>query len=348
MDEQKIVITRPDDMHLHLRDGPMLETVLPYSSRDFGRAVVMPNLNPPITTIKLLKEYKYQITSAIPENHKFEPLMTLYLTDETKPKELKLGVDSGVLTAVKFYPAGATTNSARGVTNIDNCFSVFETMVELDLPLLIHGEVTDPEIDIFDRESIFISTILEPLRNRLPELRIALEHITTCDAVDYVNEADKNLGASITPHHLALNRNDIFTDGINPHNFCLPILKRERHRVKLVAAATSGSPKFFLGTDSAPHLSENKENACGCAGVFNSPNTLGVLASVFEQQDQLSNLEAFTSINGAKFYKLEANKEKIVMLKTKIPINEMRYIDVLSSRVKVFDPGFDVFWYVER
>jgi len=345
---KKLIITRPDDMHLHLRDSPILESIIGYTSRYFGRAVVMPNLSPPVTTVEMLNAYKDRIALAVPEKHNFEPLMTLYLTDNTKPEELRLGVSCGVLTAVKLYPAGATTNSEQGVTNINNCFAIFETMIELDLPLLIHGEVTDPSIDIFDRESVFIATVLDPIRNKFPDLRIVFEHVTTSDAVKYIRAADKNLFATITPHHLVLNRNDIFNGGINPYNFCLPILKRERHRLALIEAATSGDERFFLGTDSAPHLLQNKENDCGCAGIFNSLNTLAVLASVFEEQDKLNSLELFTSVNGSRFYKLEINKDKITLCKRESPIKKPIYINVLKSRIKVFDPGIDVFWDVEN
>ena len=347
MVEQKLIITRPDDMHLHLRDSPILEGVIGYSTKDFGRAIIMPNLSPPITTIDMLNSYRRRIELAVPETDNFKPLMTLYLTENIDSEELRQGVSTGVLTALKLYPAGATTNSKSGVRNISKCYKTFETMIDLDLPLLIHGEVTDPEVDIFDRESIFISSVLDPLRRNFPELRIVLEHITTIDSVQYIKEASKNLFATITPHHLVLNRNDIFNQGINPHNYCLPILKRESHRLALINAATSGDRRFFLGTDSAPHYLETKETSCGCAGIFNSINTLGVLASVFEEHDSLGKLELFTSVHGAKFYKLEENKQQIVLRKRKNIVNKIIYINVLDKQIKVFDPVRDIFWEVE-
>jgi dihydroorotase len=347
MIEKRVIIVRPDDMHLHLRDGAIMDSVVAYTSRDFARSVIMPNLNPPITTVDMARSYKKSILNATPASHNFEPLMTLYLTEETSPDEIKLGVEEGLIKAVKLYPAGATTNSLSGVTNIRKVFAVLDVMSDLKLPLLIHGEVVDESVDIFDREAVFIDKILDPLRDKFQELRIVLEHITTNNGVNYVKNANKNLAATITTHHLALNRNDLFQGGINPHNYCLPILKREEHRQSLIKAATSGNEKFFLGTDSAPHLIDSKESACGCAGIFNAPNTIGVLASIFEEYHALSNLESFTSLNGCKFYGLPPNKTKTVLVKKDLRVDFEKYIDVVENKVKVFEPGFDIYWHIE-
>ena len=347
MNTIEIQIKQPDDMHLHLRDGAVLRSVVKYSSHDFGRAIIMPNIIPPITSTAMAKIYKNQILAALPTGHLFDPLMTLYLTDSTDEKELQLGVEEGVLSAVKLYPAGATTNSELGVTKIENVFPIFETLVDLNLPLLVHGEIVDSKVDIFDREKVFIERILIPLRKNFPELRVVLEHVTTSDGVNYVKEAGANLFATITPHHLALNRNDIFRGGINPHNYCLPILKRESHRLTLLDAATSGDRRFFLGTDSAPHTLNHKEGSCGCAGVFNAPNTLGVLASLFEEKGALNNLESFTSINGCRFYNLPTSTKKITLIKGVTPVSYPNFIDTPSGKIKVFKPGFDVFWFVK-
>ena len=347
MNNSQIQISRPDDMHLHLRDGIILQSVVSYSSQNFGRAIVMPNLVPPITCTAMAKIYRNQILAAIPAGDLFEPLMTLYLTDSTTKHELRLGVEEGIFSAVKLYPAGATTNSELGVTKIEKVFSILETMVELDLPLLLHGEVVDSHVDIFDREKVFIDSILLPLRKNFPELRLVLEHVTTSDGVNYVKESNTNLFATITPHHLVLNRNDIFKGGINPHNYCLPILKRESHRLTLLDAATSGDTRFFLGTDSAPHTLDFKENSCGCAGVFNAPNTLGVLASVFEEKGALDNLEGFTSINGCKFYNLQVSSKKITLVKGDTPVSYPNFINTPKGKIKLFKPEFDVFWYVK-
>ena len=346
MDTIEIQIKQPDDMHLHLRDGEVLRSILKYSIHDFGRAIIMPNVVPPITSAAMAKIYRNQILAALPIGHPFEPLMTLYLTDSTDEKELRLGVKEGVLSAVKLYPAGATTNSELGITKIENAFPIFETLVELNIPLLVHGEIVDSKVDIFDRERVFIEHILIPLRKNFPELRVVLEHVTTSDGVNYVKEASSNLFATITPHHLALNRNDIFRGGINPHNYCLPILKRESHRLTLLEAATSGDSRFFLGTDSAPHTLNHKESSCGCAGIFNAPNTLGVLASLFEERGALNNLESFTSINGCGFYNLQTSSKKITLTKGATPVSYPNFVDTPSGKIKVFEPGFDVFWFV--
>ena len=284
---KEIEIIKPDDWHVHFRDNEILNAVVPETTRHFARSIVMPNLIPPILNAKQAIEYKKRIEKAIPKNDNFQPLMTIYLTEETNKYELKDAYNSGAVFAVKLYPAGATTNSDSGVKDIKKIMPILEMMAEIGMPLLIHGEVTDKEIDIFDREKIFIDHKLDFICKTLPALKVTLEHITTMDAVSYVKEANKNLGASITPHHLALNRNDIFVGGIKPHNYCLPILKREIHRQSLVQAAISGNSKFFLGTDTAPHLKENKENSCGCAGVFNASYSISILAQIFEDYESL-------------------------------------------------------------
>ena len=303
----QITITRPDDWHLHLRDGDALAAVLPHSARQFARAIVMPNLRPPVTTVAAAADYRQRILAAVPNGMNFEPLMTLYLTDNTPTNEIRRAVDSGFVKAVKLYPAGATTNSDAGVTNLANCDSALSEMEKLGLPLLVHGEVTDPAVDIFDREKAFIDSVLLPLLARHPALRVVLEHITTKDAVDFVLAAGKNVAATITAHHLLYNRNAIFSGGIRPHYYCLPILKRETHRLALLQAATSGRSKFFLGTDSAPHAQRAKEAACGCAGCYTAHAALELYAEAFEAADALDRLEAFASFNGPDFYHLPRN-----------------------------------------
>src|SRR5437870_3754557 len=299
-----ITLRRPDDWHVHLRDGEMLATVLPFTARQFGRAIVMPNLLPPVTTVAAARAYRERVVAALPAGAVFEPLMTCYLTDSTDPQEIAAGYEEGVFTAVKLYPARATTNSAFGVSDYDRISPVLERMAGLGMPLLVHGEVTDPEVDVFDREAVFIERVLDPLRRRLPELRIVLEHITTKEAVDYVASVGPNLAATITAHHLVINRNAIFAGGIRPHLYCLPIAKREKHRQALRRAATSGNPRFFLGTDSAPHTIAAKETACGCAGIFTAPCALEIYAEVFEEEDTLDRLEGFAALNGPGFYRV--------------------------------------------
>ena len=298
---ETITLRRPDDWHVHLRDGEMLTTVLRYTARQFARAIVMPNLVPPVASVTAARAYRERILAALPRDSDFVPLMTCYLTDATDPEEVDRGFQEGVFTAVKLYPARATTNSAFGVTDYDRVAPVLECMARLGMPLLIHGEVTDPEVDVFDREAVFIDRVLDPLRQRLPELRIVLEHVTTEEAVDYVTSAGPNLAATITAHHLVINRNAIFAGGIRPHLYCLPIAKREKHRRALRRAATSGNEKFFLGTDSAPHAVATKETACGCAGIFTAPCALEIYAEVFEEEAALDRLEAFASLNGPNF-----------------------------------------------
>ena len=308
-----ITLRRPDDWHVHLRDGVMLAAVLPFTTRQFARAIVMPNLVPPVADVAAAYAYRERIRAALPLGSDFAPLMTCYLTDTTEPEEVARGYEKGVFTAVKLYPAWATTNSAFGVIDYDRITPVLECMAGLGMPLLIHGEVTDPEVDVFDRESVFIDRVLDPLRRRLPELRIVLEHITTKEAVDYVTSAGPNLAATITAHHLVINRNAIFAGGIRPHLYCLPIAKREKHRLALRRAATSGDERFFLGTDSAPHAFPTKETACGCAGIFTAPCALEIYAEVFEEEAALDRLEAFASLNGPQFYRLPPNDARITL-----------------------------------
>ena len=317
-----IIITRPDDWHLHLRDGDLMRDVLPDTAKRFGRAIIMPNLKPPITTVQAAAEYRQRIVDAIPKGMQFEPLMTLYLTDNMSPAEIAQAKASGFIHAVKYYPAGATTNSDSGVTALEKTYAVLEAMQQQDMPLLLHGEVTDSSVDIFDREKVFIDTILVPLAKKFPSLRIVLEHITTSHAADFVLAAGKNIAATITAHHLLLNRNAIFQGGIRPHNYCLPILKRESHRLALIKAATSGNPKFFLGTDSAPHAKHTKENACGCAGLYTSHAGIELYVEAFDAVNALEKLEGFASFYGADFYKLPRNTEQITLEKSawKVPV----------------------------
>lgn len=312
---QKLTLTRPDDWHLHLRDGEALKAVLPHSARQFARAIVMPNLKPPIRTVADAAAYRDRILAAIPVGQTFEPLMTLYLTDNTTPEEIITAKASKFVKAVKYYPAGATTNSDFGVTDIRKCDRIFATMEQEDIPLLLHGEVTDADIDVFDREKAFIETHLIPLVSRFPKLRVVLEHITTSEAVQFVLDANKNIGATITPQHLLFSRNALFKGGIRPHYYCLPILKREKHRQMLLQAATSGNSKFFLGTDSAPHARNSKERSCGCAGCYSALHAMELYAEAFESADALDKLEAFASFYGPDFYQLPRNAEKITLAK---------------------------------
>src|SRR5271168_3906210 len=310
---EAITLRCPDDWHVHLRDGDMLTTLAQYTARQFAHAIVMPNLVPPVTSVSAARAYRGRILGALPRGSEFVPLMTCYLTDTTNPEEVAVGFREGVFTAVKLYPARATTNSAFGVTDYDRVAPVLERMARLGMPLLIHGEVTDPEVDVFDREAVFIDRVLDPLRRCLPELRIVLEHITTEEAVDYVTSGGPNLAATITAHHLVINRNAIFAGGIRPHLYCLPIAKREKHRRALRRAAVSGDRKFFLGTDSAPHPVSAKETACGCAGIFTAPCAIELYAEVFEEEDALDRLEAFASLNGPQFYRLPPNDARITL-----------------------------------
>ncbi|MEY2984775.1 MAG: hypothetical protein RLZZ568_1392 [Cyanobacteriota bacterium] len=312
---QKLTITRPDDWHLHLRDGEVLQAVLPHTVRQFARAIIMPNLKPPVRSVADAVAYRNRILAAVPTGQRFEPLMTLYLTDNTRPEEIIAAKASQFIKAVKYYPAGATTNSDFGVTNIRNCDAVFDAMQAVDFPLLLHGEVTDPDIDVFDRETEFIEQQLIPLRQQFPGLRIVLEHITTAEAVQYVISTD-NTAATITPQHLLFNRNSLFQGGLRPHFYCLPVLKREVHRAALLQAATSGNPKFFLGTDSAPHSRDRKESSCGCAGCYSALHAMALYAEAFESADALDKLEAFASFYGPDFYRLPRNTETLTLTKT--------------------------------
>ena len=343
---ETITITRPDDWHLHLRDDAMLQAVLPETARHFGRAIIMPNLVPPVVTAADASAYLKRIAAALPKDADFQPLMTLYLTDKTDAEDVAAAHASGLITAVKLYPAGATTNSDSGVTDIKYVMSVLEKMVEIGCPLCIHGEVTGADIDIFDREAVFIDTVLDPLRRALPELKIISEHITTKTAADYVMAADKNLAATITTHHLIINRNHIFVGGIKPHYFCLPIAKREHHRLALRKAATSGDARFFLGTDSAPHTDPNKESACGCAGVFSATNTMSCLAHVFEEEGALDHLECFTSLNGPAYYGLAPNRNTLTLVKSLTPVDYPVSIETRDGPVTVFNPGYPLHWRV--
>ncbi|MDF2365958.1 dihydroorotase [Sneathiella sp.] len=308
-----ITIRRPDDWHVHLRDGDMLNTVAEYTARQFARAIIMPNLVPPVTTVAAAKSYRARILAALPGGMEFTPLMTCYLTDSIDPDEVRRGHEAGIFTAAKLYPANATTNSSHGVTDIRIIYPVLEVMQRIGMPLLVHGEVTDGDIDIFDREAVFIERVMINILTDFPELKVVFEHITTADAAAFVSEGTANIAATITPHHLTFNRNAIFKGGIRPHYYCLPIAKREEHRLALRKAATSGSPKFFLGTDSAPHAVQDKETACGCAGLFNAPYALESYATVFEEEGALNQLEAFASENGPKFYGLPLNDGEVTL-----------------------------------
>jgi dihydroorotase len=315
---QTLTIRRPDDWHVHLRDGDMLEKVAPYTARQFARAIIMPNLAPPVTTPEAAAEYRERIRLAAGSG--FEPLMTCYLTDRTSPDEIERGFAQGVWIAAKLYPAGATTNSTSGVTDIRNIYPALARMESIGMVLCVHGEVTDPEVDVFDREAVFIERVLDKVVGDFPRLKIVFEHITTEDAVRFVTR-QPYVAATVTPQHLIINRNAIFSGGLRPHAYCLPVAKREKHRLAVRKAATSGSPKFFLGTDSAPHAREAKESACGCAGIFNAPFALESYATVFEEEGALPKLEAFASLNGPRFYGLPANEATITLEKaeTKVP-----------------------------
>jgi dihydroorotase len=343
---QSLTLRRPDDWHLHLRDGAMLKAVLPETARDFARAIIMPNLVPPVVTAAHAAAYRERIMAALPPGMDFTPLMTLYLTEDTDADDLAAAHASGLVTSVKLYPAGATTNSASGVANFDRVRSVLERMAEIGCPLCVHGEVTDAEIDIFDREAVFIDRVLDPIRRATPGLRVVMEHITTSNGVDYVLSGDDDLGATITTHHLIINRNHILVGGIKPHYYCLPVAKREEHRLALRRAATSGKSRFFLGTDSAPHTDANKESACGCAGCFTATNTMPLLAHVFEEDGALDQLEAFASLNGPAFYGVPANETQITLTKSDCPTAFPEKINSADGPVTIFDPGFEVHWQV--
>ncbi|MEM6941377.1 MAG: dihydroorotase [Pseudomonadota bacterium] len=341
---ETLTLCRPDDWHLHLRDGDMLRAVLPYSAAHFGRALIMPNLVPPVVTGADAAAYRDRILAALPEGADFTPLMTLYLTEDTDPQDVAAAYASGLITAVKLYPAGATTNSASGVRNFDKVAGVFEVMADIGLPLCTHGEVTDDDVDIFDREAVFIERVLDPVRRAHPELRVVMEHITTADAASYVASVDEGLAATITTHHLVINRNHILVGGIRPHYYCLPVAKREHHRLALRKAATSGDARYFLGTDSAPHTDEAKLQPCGCAGCFTAPNTMSILAEVFEAEGALSHLEAFVALNGAAFYNLAPATARLTLsrLAPHIPAS----VPTVEGPVTVFDPQMPLHWSV--
>ncbi|WP_422358345.1 dihydroorotase [Qipengyuania flava] len=339
---ESLTIRRPDDWHLHFRDGETMRAVVPQTARQFARAIVMPNLAPPVTTTALAAAYRNRIVAAVPEGVAFTPLMTAYLTDESDADDLAAGHADGVLTAAKLYPAGATTNSAHGVTDVANIMGVLERMAEIGMPLCVHGEVTTPDIDIFDREAVFIDRILQPLVDRLPTLRVIFEHITTMQAVSFVESAGPNVAATITPQHLHINRNDILVGGIRPHMYCLPVAKREQHRLALRGAATSGSSKYFLGTDSAPHHRHAKESDCGCAGIFNAPFALESYVQVFEDEDALDRFEAFASLNGPAFYGLAPNEERITL--EKAPVEVPQEVDGGEARIVPFHAGETLSW----
>jgi len=308
-----VIITRPDDWHLHLRDGATMASVLPHTAHQFARAIIMPNLKPPVTTTEQAAAYRQRILAALPDGMQFEPLMVLYLTDNTPPEEIYKARASGFVHAVKLYPAGATTNSDAGVSDLRKCYKALEALQETGMPFLVHGEVTDPAIDIFDREAVFIERVMQPLRRDMPALKVVFEHITTKEAADYVASAEGPTAATITAHHLLYNRNEIFKGGIRPHYYCLPVLKRETHRQALVAAAISGSDRFFLGTDSAPHPKGLKEHACGCAGCYTALHALELYAQAFDQAAALDKLEAFASFNGPAFYGLPRNQGQVTL-----------------------------------
>lgn len=319
-DPTRLVIRRPDDWHVHLRDGAMLEAVAPYTARRFARAIVMPNLDPPVTSVAAAQAYRQRIIAALPEGSDFAPLMTCYLTDHADAGEIARGFEAGAWAAAKLYPAHATTNAAHGVTDVATLAPALEAMQRIGMPLLVHGEVTDPEADIFDREALFIERVLAGLMRDFPELKIVFEHITTAEAVAFVEASGPCLAATITPHHLVINRNAMFEGGIRPHAYCLPVAKRERHRQAVRRAATSGSAKFFLGTDSAPHAVGAKESACGCAGIFNAAYALETYAAVFEEEGALGRLEAFASVNGALFYGLPLNEGQVVLERAPVTV----------------------------
>lgn len=341
-----ITLRRPDDWHLHLRDDAMLATVAPHSA-GFGRAIIMPNLVPPVVTGAQAASYRDRILAALPEGAALQPQMTLYLTDTTDPADVVAAHRDGIIRAVKLYPAGATTNSASGVTDFDRVRPVLEVMASAGIPLCVHGEVTDPAVDIFDREAVFIDRVLDPIRRTTPGLRVVMEHITTAEGVAYVRSGSDDLGATITTHHLVINRNAILAGGIRPHYYCLPVAKRETHRLALREAATSGEARFFLGTDSAPHPDSAKLQPCGCAGCFTAPNTMSILAHVFEEDGALDRLEAFTSLNGAAFYGLPANEDRIRLVRRDTPSTYPAQIAAGAETVTIFDPGFPLYWYLE-
>jgi dihydroorotase len=339
---ESLTIRRPDDWHVHLRDGAVLQAVTAHTARQFARAIVMPNLAPPVTTVESAAAYRERIMAAVPAGIRFTPLMTCYLTDDTDPDELARGFEQGVFTAAKLYPANATTNSAHGVTDVANIRGALERMASIGMPLCVHGEVTDAEIDVFDREKVFIDRVLEPLLLALPGLKVIFEHITTADAVQFVASAGDNVAATITPQHLHINRNAMLVGGIRPHAYCLPVAKREQHRLALRQAATSGSPRYFLGTDSAPHPRHAKESACGCAGIFNAPFALESYLEVFEDEGALDRFEGFASEHGPRFYGLPLNEERVTLRRT--PVEVPAEIDAGGTPIVPFHAGERLRW----
>ncbi len=347
---ETLTITQPDDWHLHVRDGEMLERVVPFTAAQFGRALIMPNLNPPVQTVEQALDYRKRIFKAVPHGNNFDPKMSLYLTDDTPVAEVSKVANCEHILGFKLYPAGATTNSSSGVTKISGMMNLFESMAKHDVVLQVHGEVTDSHVDIFDREAVFIDQVLFPLHRELPELSIVLEHITTSQGVDFVKDTNHFVGATITPQHLMFDRNEIFRGGIRPHLYCLPILKRQQHRLALLEAVASGDPSFFLGTDSAPHTLSAKENDCGCAGIFSAPNAIEFYAEIFENLDCLDKLESFASTNGANFYHLDKNPGQITLIKKaqKIP-NEFSDIEHIRNNDLVpLLAGESVPWSIKK
>ena len=342
MIQDTLKITQPDDWHVHLRDGEMLQQVANYTARQFRRAIIMPNLSPPVTTAAMAAAYRDRILAATADHPEFEPLMTAYLTDTIDAQELKTGYSEGIFTAAKLYPANATTNSASGVSDIRKIYPVLEVMQEIGMPLLVHGEVVSKDIDIFDREAVFIEQVMQPLLKHMPELKVVFEHITTRDAVAFVEAGGDNIGATITVHHLQINRSDMLVGGIKPHLYCLPVAKREVHRLALRKAATSGSNKFFLGTDTAPHTIGNKESACGCAGIFSAPHALENYVQVFEEEQALDKFEAFASFNGPAFYGLPVNSRQVTLRKTKQAVPQVIGENALA--VSPYKAGEDLAW----
>ncbi|HSC48225.1 MAG TPA: dihydroorotase [Gammaproteobacteria bacterium] len=341
---QKLTLTRPDDWHLHLRDGDLLRDVLPHTVARFARAIVMPNLKPAVASVKLALEYRERILAAVPRGTDFTPLMTLYLTESTTPEEIHRAKASGHIHGVKLYPAGATTHSDAGVRDLRRCDAVLETMADLGLPLLVHGEVTDPAVDVFDRENVFIERVLAPLTQRLPNLKVVFEHITTAAATQFVRAASRQVAATLTPQHLLYNRNALFKGGLRPHHYCLPVLKRERDREALLDAAVSGNPKFFLGTDSAPHERRLKEHACGCAGIYSAHAALELYAEAFEQTHALDKLEGFASFHGADFYGLPRNTGKLTLVKK--PWSVPQHYPFGDGTLVPMNAGEDLAWSI--
>lgn len=341
---KNLEIIKPDDWHIHFREGELLKKIVPETSKNYNRVIVMPNLNDPIIKSSQAKLYKKYILKFSDNNLNFKPLMTLYLNDQIDIKDLIKSYKNKIVFALKLYPAGATTNSSKGISRIKDIYNILEKMTENKIPLLIHGEVNDKKIDVFDREKVFIENELYPITQNFPELRITLEHITTKFAVDFINTSKSNVKASITPHHLILNRTDMLEHKIKPHYYCLPILKRENDREALLKAAFNKNQKFFMGSDSAPHDIIAKESACGCAGIFNTINSIQVLAQLFENYNQLDKLERFISINGALHYELPVNKEKIKLIKLDLPLNFREFLQVQDQNIKIFKPPFEVFW----